>query len=91
MIRCGYAWTAIQSMLSPCVIDILYRVLMSYVEPLYFRKLIFVVVTIKYGETYSAGPVHQILNHGYLAVDFFFVLSGFVIGYAYDDRWDRMF
>ncbi|MBR1468723.1 MAG: acyltransferase [Prevotella sp.] len=24
---------------------------------------------------------------GYLAVDFFFVLSGFVIGYAYDDRW----
>ena len=32
----------------------------------------------------------QILNHGYLAVDFFFILSGFVIGYAYDDRWDRM-
>lgn len=27
--------------------------------------------------------------HGYLAVDFFFVLSGFVIGYAYDDRWSR--
>lgn len=27
--------------------------------------------------------------HGYLAVDFFFVLSGFVIGYAYDDRWKR--
>ncbi|MBR1712132.1 MAG: acyltransferase [Alloprevotella sp.] len=26
---------------------------------------------------------------GYLAVDFFFVLSGFVIGYAYDDRWGR--
>lgn len=26
------------------------------------------------------------LNHGYLAVDFFFLLSGFVIGYAYDDR-----
>lgn len=32
----------------------------------------------------------QIINHGYLAVDFFFMLSGFVIGYAYDDRWDRM-
>ena len=29
-------------------------------------------------------------NHGYLAVDFFFALSGFVIGYAYDDRWNRM-
>lgn len=28
--------------------------------------------------------------HGFLAVDFFFILSGFVIGYAYDSRWDRM-
>ena len=28
--------------------------------------------------------------HGYLAVDFFFALSGFVIGYAYDDRWKQM-
>lgn len=31
------------------------------------------------------------LNHGYLAVDFFFLLSGFVIGYAYDDRWQNGF
>ncbi len=30
-------------------------------------------------------------NHGYLAVDFFFILSGFVIGYAYDDRWRKGF
>lgn len=37
-------------------------------------------------ETYSAGVVHQVVNHGYLAVDFFFILSGFVIGYAYDER-----
>ncbi len=29
----------------------------------------------------------QIVNHGYLAVDFFFLLSGFVVAYAYDDRW----
>ena len=29
-------------------------------------------------------------NHGYLAVDFFFLLSGFVVAYAYDDRWNRM-
>lgn len=35
---------------------------------------------------YSIHPVH----HGYLAVDFFFLLSGFVVGYAYDDRWGRM-
>lgn len=41
-------------------------------------------------ETYFHGGPNQPLNHGYLAVDFFFVLSGFVIGYAYDDRWDRM-
>ena len=32
----------------------------------------------------------QWVNHGYLAVEFFFLLSGFVIGYAYDDRWDKM-
>lgn len=37
-------------------------------------------------ETYSPGIVYQTVNHGYLAVDFFFVLSGFVVGYAYDDR-----
>ena len=41
-------------------------------------------------ETYFHGAPDQPINHGYLAVDFFFVLSGFVIGYAYDDRWDRM-
>ena len=38
-------------------------------------------------ETYYGGSTGQPINHGYLAVDFFFVLSGFVIGYAYDDRW----
>ena len=41
-------------------------------------------------ETYIPHIGTQVINHGYLAVDFFFVLSGFVIGYAYDDRWDRM-
>ena len=42
-------------------------------------------------ETFSeANHLKQIINHGYLAVDFFFVLSGFVIGYAYDDRWGGM-
>lgn len=30
------------------------------------------------------------LNHGHIAVDFFFILSGFVISYAYDDRWNKM-
>ena len=32
-------------------------------------------------ETYYHGGPEQPINHGYLAVDFFFVLSGFVIGY----------
>lgn len=49
-----------------------------------------IVVAFHLFETYSKGPASQILNHGYLAVDFFFVLSGFVIGYAYDDRWGKM-
>jgi peptidoglycan/LPS O-acetylase OafA/YrhL len=39
-----------------------------------------------YFPVYSKHPMH----HGYLAVDFFFLLSGFVVGYAYDDRWNRM-
>ncbi len=42
-------------------------------------------------EAYAdANPQKQIINHGYLAVDFFFLLSGFVVAYAYDDRWSRM-
>ncbi|MBI3718476.1 MAG: acyltransferase [Sphingobacteriales bacterium] len=42
-------------------------------------------------ETFTGGDhTKQIINHGYMAVDFFFLLSGFVIGYAYDDRWNKM-
>lgn len=49
------------------------------------------VVIFHFFETFSGGNhLQQIINHGYLAVDFFFVLSGFVIGYAYDDRWNTM-
>jgi peptidoglycan/LPS O-acetylase OafA/YrhL len=32
----------------------------------------------------------SLVRHAYLAVDFFFGLSGFVVAYAYDDRWTRM-
>ena len=40
--------------------------------------------------TNGAGDgIIRTFNHGYLAVDFFFLLSGFVIAYAYDDRWER--
>lgn len=41
-------------------------------------------------EAYASSHIDQQINHGYLAVDFFFLLSGFVIGYAYDDRWKTM-
>lgn len=41
-------------------------------------------------EPLSTSHLDQIVNHGYLAVDFFFVLSGFVVSYAYDDRWGKM-
>ncbi|TRW26478.1 acyltransferase [Flavobacterium zepuense] len=38
-------------------------------------------------EAHSTSHLDIVVNHGYLTVDFFFMLSGFVIGYAYDDRW----
>ncbi|MGC4104061.1 acyltransferase family protein [Ferruginibacter sp.] len=42
-------------------------------------------------EIFSGGDhVKQIINHGYLAVDFFFMLSGYVMAHAYDDRWGKM-
>ncbi len=49
-----------------------------------------VVVAFHLFEAHSTSHLDQIINHGYLAVDFFFVLSGFVVGYAYDDRWGKM-
>jgi peptidoglycan/LPS O-acetylase OafA/YrhL len=50
-----------------------------------------VVVLFHVLEVYSGGDhVKQFINHGYLAVDFFFMLSGYVMAHAYDDRWDKM-
>jgi len=49
------------------------------------------VVVFHLFEAHNGGSPHkQIINHGYLAVDFFFLLSGFVVAYAYDDRWGGM-
>src|SRR6478735_5052327 len=48
------------------------------------------VVTMHICEAHSTSYLDMMMNHGYLAVDFFFLLSGFVIGYAYDDRWNKM-
>ena len=49
-----------------------------------------IVVTFHLAEPLSTGRLDNLVNHGYLAVDLFFLLSGFVIGYAYDDRWHKM-
>ena len=51
-----------------------------------FLVVAFHIIGIPLGFDDSKNPLH----HAYLAVDFFFGLSGFVIGYAYDDRWSRM-
>jgi len=48
------------------------------------------VVAFHLFEAHATSHLDQVINHGYLAVDFFFLLSGFVIGYAYDDRWSQM-
>lgn len=39
------------------------------------------------GFAFAEGSIIKTFNHGHLGVDFFFMLSGFVISYAYDDRW----
>jgi len=49
-----------------------------------------IVVTFHLTEPLGTGHLDILVNHGYLAVDFFFLLSGFVVGYAYDDRWSTM-
>ena len=40
------------------------------------------------GFAFAGGTAIETFNHGHLGVDFFFMLSGFVISYAYDDRWN---
>lgn len=51
--------------------------------------LLVIVYHIFEGYAFAGGGLIETFNHGYLAVDFFFILSGFVIGYAYDDRWGQ--
>lgn len=49
-----------------------------------------IVVMFHLAEPLATSHLDNVVNHGYLAVDFFFLLSGYVIGYAYDDRWDKL-
>lgn len=48
------------------------------------------VVLFHFMEWVYTDPGKNFIGHGFLAVDFFFCLSGFVIGYAYDDRIAKM-
>lgn len=48
------------------------------------------VVTFHFMEWVYSDYSSNFIGHGFLAVDFFFCLSGFVIGYAYDDRITKM-
>lgn len=50
----------------------------------------FVVLTVHLMDAVLLEPANHPIPHGSLAVDFFYLLSGFVIGYAYDDRWATM-
>ncbi|MDR3119409.1 MAG: acyltransferase [Mediterranea sp.] len=45
-----------------------------------------VVLCFHISEAFATSHLDYGINHGYLAVDLFFILSGFVMGYAYDDR-----
>lgn len=49
-----------------------------------------IVLLYHHFEVNGLGLTTSPINHGYLAVDFFFILSGYVVGYAYHDRWNRM-
>src|SRR6476620_3663373 len=48
------------------------------------------VVIFHFMEWVFSDSSKNFIGHGFLAVDFFFCLSGFVIGYAYDNRIEKM-
>src|SRR5215475_6172665 len=66
---------------------------MAHIERKHFEVLdglrgvaAFAVVVFHFMEYIAPDYGHSFIGHGFLAVDFFFCLSGFVIAYAYDGR-----
>lgn len=55
-----------------------------------FRGVAALSVVIFHLAELTDDPSKIIFGHAYLAVDLFFCLSGYVLGYAYDDRQGRM-
>src|ERR1700743_4017867 len=49
-----------------------------------------IVIFHLFNYSFGWGNSLSLVRHAYLAVDFFFGLSGFVVPYAYADRWTRM-
>jgi len=70
---------------------------MAHIEKKHFEVLdglrgmaALAVVVFHFMELIAPDSRHNFIGHGFLAVDFFFCLSGFVIAYAYDDRIGRL-
>jgi peptidoglycan/LPS O-acetylase OafA/YrhL len=50
------------------------------------RGIAAIAIVIFHFAEWIYAPTENLIGHGFLAVDFFFCLSGFVIAYAYDSR-----
>ncbi|HRO69366.1 MAG TPA: acyltransferase family protein, partial [Chitinophagaceae bacterium] len=48
------------------------------------------IVVFHFMEWVFPDITRNFIGHGFLAVDFFFCLSGFVIAYAYDQRLEKI-
>ena len=46
-----------------------------------------IVVLLHFTENYAVRGVSAVVPHGYLPVEYFFILTGFTFVYAYDGRW----
>lgn len=54
------------------------------------QRAFLIVIFHLFNYSFGWNTALSLVRHAYLAVDFFFGLSGFVVAYAYDDRWTKM-